>query len=229
MSSFTKTVTEKQLAANQANAWLSTGPSTPEAKAKVSLNRISHGLCGTFRVLAFESQEQFDQLLAALMEAEKPADASETELVVRMAKHSWLSHRALRMQNDSFTEEGIYDDDDEEGTPRHTMAVDMVRLNLAMRYHSLHDRAYRRAAEELVDRRSKRQLAENGIERKKHVEADAKRKNERHELTLELGKLKKQGLEIRNARIYMSELSKIQSPQASKAPEFALTELKSAA
>lgn len=43
--------TSKQLAANRANALLSTGPRTPEGKAKASINSITHGLCSASHAL----------------------------------------------------------------------------------------------------------------------------------------------------------------------------------
>ena len=46
MRFFKKTVSEKQLVANRANAQKSTGPRSPETQAKVSQNRTTHGLCG---------------------------------------------------------------------------------------------------------------------------------------------------------------------------------------
>lgn len=40
------TVSERRLAANRANTQLSTGPRTPEGKAKSSLNAVKTGLAG---------------------------------------------------------------------------------------------------------------------------------------------------------------------------------------
>ena len=53
----TATMSEKKLAANRANARKSTGPRTPEGKARASLNAISHGLFCKDLVLPGESQE----------------------------------------------------------------------------------------------------------------------------------------------------------------------------
>ncbi|MBV8070519.1 MAG: hypothetical protein JO270_11475, partial [Acidobacteriaceae bacterium] len=79
--------TAKQIAANRRNAQKSCGPKSPETKEIVSQNRTTHGLCGKFAVLACENQGNFDKLLAAMTEAEQPANASEVELVVKMAEH----------------------------------------------------------------------------------------------------------------------------------------------
>ena len=62
--------TPKQIEANRLNSLKSCGPKSPGTKAKVSQNRRTHGLCGKFNVLACESQQQYDELVAALIEAE---------------------------------------------------------------------------------------------------------------------------------------------------------------
>jgi hypothetical protein len=186
--------TPKQIAANKANAQKSCGPKSPETKAKVSQNRTTHGLCGKFAVLPCEDQELFDQLVAAMMEAEKPADASEIELVVKMAEHSWRARRALRMQDACFSMEPR--DKEDEAAGIHNVGVALT-LERHVRYHAAHDRAYRRAAQELMERRKQRQLAEIGFERKRQAEADEKRKAEKHEVTMAIATLKKQTLEIK--------------------------------
>ena len=162
--------TAKQIAANRANSQKSTGPTSTAGKEQVSQNRTTHGLCGKFRVLPAESQEAYDALLAGLMEAEKPVDPAEVECVVRMAEHLWRAKRALRMQDSSFDMEPLTDGQKEAGIQ--LVGLNPIALEHAMRYHTLHDRAYQRAWKELAERRKQRQLAEIGFERKKHAEAD---------------------------------------------------------
>jgi hypothetical protein len=146
--------TDAQIAANRLNAELSCGPKSPESKAKVSQNRTTHGLCGAFRVLSCERQEQFDALVAALIESEQPADDSERELVVKMAQHSWRASRALRMQDACF---------EVEDELNRTFSVNSVTLETAMRYHTMHDRAYQRAAKELMERKKTKTVSRNWL------------------------------------------------------------------
>ena len=53
---------ERQKAANQANALHSTGPKTPEGKAVVRLNAIQHGLLARDVVLPGEDADAFEDL-----------------------------------------------------------------------------------------------------------------------------------------------------------------------
>ena len=160
--------TDKQIAANRANAQRSTGPSSPAGLEKSSQNRRTHGLCGNFGVLACEGQENYDALLAGLMQAEKPADPAEIECVVRMAEHLWRAKRALRMQDSSFNMEPRSDAQKAAGSQ--TVGLNPIALEHGMRYHTLHERAYQRAWKELSERRKQRQLAEIGFESQKRAE-----------------------------------------------------------
>ena len=58
--------TPAQVAANQQNAKLSTGPKTEDGKAISSKNNLRHGFTGAFMILPWEKQEEFDTLLAFL-------------------------------------------------------------------------------------------------------------------------------------------------------------------
>ena len=53
---------ERQTAANRANALRSTGPKTPEGKAAVRLNAVQHGLLARDAVLPGEAADAFEDL-----------------------------------------------------------------------------------------------------------------------------------------------------------------------
>jgi hypothetical protein len=118
--------TATQIAANQANAQLSTGPKTETGKAASSQNGWKHGLFGVFRVLNTESQMAYQDLLQSLQSEYNPATPTEAILVERMAQHHWLRNRALHYQN-HYLESG-----DESSASQ---------LSLFMRYESTHERA----------------------------------------------------------------------------------------
>ena len=162
--------TKKQIAANRANAKKSTGPTSKAGLEKSSQNRRNHGLCGQFKVLENEPQGDFDELLAAFIEAEQPADAVEHELVVRMAQQRWMSDRAVRLQNACFL---VVPDSLEianDGSKSDQLAINKD-LDKYLRYQASSDRAYQRAAADLAKRKKARQLEKNGFESQKRAEA----------------------------------------------------------
>jgi hypothetical protein len=189
--------TPKQIAANRRNAQKSCGPKSAETKAKVSTNSVRHGLCARFRVLEeVEKQENFDALLNQLMEDEQPVGQAEIELVVKMAEHTWLSKRALRLQNICFSLEPKTPEQAKNGEI--PVGVD-YHLERYMRYQAAHDRAYQRASAELLKRKKARQLAEIGFASQKRQEARESRAAEKHAVHLATAKFRKQREEIKLA------------------------------
>ena len=90
--------TEKQIAANRANAQKSTGPRTPRGKAAVSQNAVTHGLLAKSVVLQSESQERFSALLAWFASEYDPQGPTQTALVQMMAVSQWRLLRAWNME-----------------------------------------------------------------------------------------------------------------------------------
>ncbi len=84
-----------QVLANQANAQLSTGPVTEEGKARVAENRLTHGLAGSeFRLLAWESPEQFTAFAETTKAEYNPETREEDRLVRSIIQHYWLMQAA---------------------------------------------------------------------------------------------------------------------------------------
>jgi len=80
------TVSEKQLAANRANAARSTGPRTPEGKARAALNSRKHGLAAsTFTAYRLEDREELEDLLADAVDFYQPRNSQEQFAVERIA------------------------------------------------------------------------------------------------------------------------------------------------
>src|ERR1700722_20011228 len=90
--------TERQMEANRANSQKSTGPRTEEGKAKSSRNRLSHGFTSAILFIPLEEREEFNLLLADLMEEFQPATPCEQILLEKMVQNQWLSLRAYRIQ-----------------------------------------------------------------------------------------------------------------------------------
>lgn len=88
--------TEKQLAANRLNAQKSTGPKTPEGKARVADNALTHGLTAARPVLDSEDLADYDRFRAGMTARLAPAGHIETLLADRAINLAW---RLQRVQN----------------------------------------------------------------------------------------------------------------------------------
>ena len=95
--------TDKQIQANRENAQHSTGPRTPEGKARAAVNRTTHALTGRHAVLATESPADFDRLLANLRDEWDPQSETESQQVELLAHHWWRLFRIARLENDAFS------------------------------------------------------------------------------------------------------------------------------
>jgi len=74
-----------QVLANRANALKSTGPKTPEGKARSRANGLKHGLTGDGIVIPTEDAAELDLRFAALEAEMKPAGTMARQLVGRVA------------------------------------------------------------------------------------------------------------------------------------------------
>jgi hypothetical protein len=81
--------TPAQLLANQANALKSTGPVTPEGKAKSAKNATSHGLAAAVLTIPDADREAFSQFEANLTESVRPKGALEIETCSQLLHAAW--------------------------------------------------------------------------------------------------------------------------------------------
>jgi hypothetical protein len=97
-----KTMTPAALAANRANAQKSTGPRTPEGKAIVSQNAVTHGLSARALIPPalepYESREEYEALLTSVRRQLRPATALEHLLVESIAANNWRLLRLYRVE-----------------------------------------------------------------------------------------------------------------------------------
>ena len=87
-----------QLAANRANAQLSTGPTTPEGKAKVSLNAVKTALTGATVLLPTDDVALYQQHTANAFAAWQPATDREKILVQSILDTEWRLLRIPALQ-----------------------------------------------------------------------------------------------------------------------------------
>ena len=87
--------TEKQIAANRANAKRSTGPNTSDGKARSRMNAWKHGLRAEKVVIAGEDAEDLQAIQRELWEEHQPSPGMESLLVERLAHYAWRMRRAV--------------------------------------------------------------------------------------------------------------------------------------
>jgi hypothetical protein len=94
--------TEAQIEANRANAQKSTGPQTPEGKAIVSRNAVTHGLLARAGVLPGEDQHEFAAHREGLLQQLRPGAPLEEVLADQIVDLSWRLKRAGRDQEVAY-------------------------------------------------------------------------------------------------------------------------------
>ncbi len=209
-------VSEAQLAANRANAALSTGPTSDEGKAIASRNHTTHGLTAlpnpNFKVLPTEDQSAFDRQLARFHQDWTPTTATEEELVTRLAVHSWLSDRALRLQSQILAEVG------------EQIAVEERKdFALYMRYHTTHSRGFSKSLSELMRLRNfhLRQETAAAVAERRALQAQIrfesqKQKAELHAARMEALRLKQEAIKQRNEKAQKPTQPVVQTASAAK-------------
>ena len=91
-------ISENRLAANRANARLSTGPRTEEGKARSSQNARTHGLTARDLVVRDDEREEFQELLASFQSELDPLGALEQTLFDEIVHAAWNLRRIRRLE-----------------------------------------------------------------------------------------------------------------------------------
>ena len=189
------TASPAQQVANQQNAQHSTGPRTTEGKAKSSSNSSTHGLSGTrFRLLHFESQEEYDELEAGLMAEHGATTLTETLLVRKMAQSWWLRERA------QFFIDALLPDE--------TGKAFLEDVPLYMRYQAQHDRAFHKALNDLLKLRAEHRRDEAARDKADKAEILFAQKAEYN------------GLRAQVLRMKIKNQAQSKKPLTAPAPEF---------
>lgn len=94
-------MTDKRTTANRRNALKSTGPRTPEGKAKTSLNALKHGLrASSLAVPVLEDPEDWEVHRKLVLRDLSPAGYLEAVLAERVAATLWRLGRVVRYESD---------------------------------------------------------------------------------------------------------------------------------
>ena len=96
-------VSAKQLAANRANAQLSTGPRTELGKRAARMNSTTHGLSGHTILKTPAEDAAYAAYSARLMPDLSPANAIEQDFAERIIHDSWRIRRAAAIEANLFS------------------------------------------------------------------------------------------------------------------------------
>src|SRR5215475_3150582 len=148
--------------ANQANAQHSTGPRSPEGKARVAQNAIRHGLTAKHLVIRDDQREEFAALQESLLAELDPQGAVETITFHEILHAAWNLHRFRCIEAEISTGTGDFTD------PQNAAAAD--RLS---RYQARAQRAYYRGLQELRTLQTNRALRTIKLDEEREAEVPA--------------------------------------------------------
>jgi hypothetical protein len=94
--------TPSQIAANQANAQKSTGPTTADGKQRSSLNALKTGLTGRTVLMPGEDAEAYRLHCGRFEDQFQPATSEEKELVQSLADLRWRLLRCSQLEHNLF-------------------------------------------------------------------------------------------------------------------------------
>ena len=112
-------VSKKQVSANRENAKKSTGPKTPQGKAKSAQNAVTHGLTACCNIIDLEDREEFHFFRREMLDDLYPIGPMQYRLAERIVSLSWRLRRAEIMHDKTIDDllqkdtDELYDDIDE--------------------------------------------------------------------------------------------------------------------
>src|SRR6266852_2238172 len=90
--------TEAQINANRLNAQKSTGPMSPEGKARSSLNALKSGIDAWSHIIPGEDPVELEALAIAFHLHYRPADPTQLALVDTLISAEWIQRRLRRIE-----------------------------------------------------------------------------------------------------------------------------------
>jgi hypothetical protein len=94
--------TPAQIAANQSNAKLSTGPTSDAGRQAVAGNAVKHHLTGKGNPALAGEEEAFAKHVEGYMQSYAPVGVPEQDLVRNLAENNWRLTRAHKMERALF-------------------------------------------------------------------------------------------------------------------------------
>ncbi len=160
-------ISEKQLAANKANAQKSTGPRSRMGRSNSSRNAMKHGLLANAILIDGESRESFDELLCALRHEYQPVTETDYALIQKAAVYQWRLLRSWTLDSAAITYEmrRQADANADQNTPTRAMLAmrslcqNSRQPELMSRYEHRFDVQHHRALQDLRRRKEAREKA----------------------------------------------------------------------
>ena len=162
-------VSARRLEANRQNALKSTGPRTPEGKAKSAQNAITHQLSNPLSPAHFlhsEDEARFTRLFAEYVATYRPQHRDEYDLLTEAVYAKWRQQRLWLAETAQIeTAMARHEDELHKALPRadhaahlaHGIAHSADLLRLYQRYDAQLHRQYLRCLKELHDLQASRQ------------------------------------------------------------------------
>src|SRR5712691_13277338 len=90
--------TDAQINANRLNSQKSTGPISPEGKARSSLNALKSGIDACSHIIPGEDQAELEALTADFLLHFHPSDPNQLSLVDTLISAEWIQRRLRRIE-----------------------------------------------------------------------------------------------------------------------------------
>ena len=91
--------TEKQIEANRRNATKSTGPRSPEGKARSSMNALKSGVDSEAEIIPGENPAALEELTAEYLQRWRPTTPEQRRYVDTLIRNDWLLSRLARVES----------------------------------------------------------------------------------------------------------------------------------
>src|SRR4051794_4220544 len=166
---------ERRLAANRANALLSTGPTTSEGKAASSLNAVKTGLTGRTVLLPSEDAALYEAHGERFQQELQPVGEREAQLVQNLADTQWRLNRIPGLEFGLFAlgrkrYADQFEEEEEDSQVRTALLDAHILMTEAKHFKNLHLQESRLRRQYQQDAKELRELQER---RKEQEEAEA--------------------------------------------------------
>ncbi len=186
-------ISPAQLAANRANAQLSTGPTTSEGKAKSSLNAVKTGLTGRTVLLPSDDAAAYQEQVYEFQQEYRPVGLRESTLVQSIADTFWRLDRIRSLEMAIYAQgrtqfAADFEHEDPAARPRlidlHTFLTYEKQIHNLQIQEARLLRYYSKAAAELRQLQTERKTREiNELEAASTLYTAAKRDNRPFDLS----------------------------------------------